>query len=448
LDIGNHFSATLEIEVGRSGESLASRQPLLGPNPVNLMTRFDCRTGTNSQGMKFFLKDDLNPNVVNCKKGWDRLRVICKQPHQHDVVFGLSTLALRGQRLDQAMEENDAKNNENVTSLIGKIGGSSTKAGCSGDQISQAADYYQAGSRASKLVENSLKKFNFKSKTDENRSPQFVSPSRKRLREEDDLDSSKMSSEASTSSSSKVSRNNVAVHDLNIKPAAAVSSAKLKSSKVQKAKNQQRQSAAENKTSAAELPVVIKSKSDFLKFSPAELRKAGILVQNRSYKKVRELPLANGDDIKVKPGEKVTFFKNGQTQICMSYNGKMFVPLVDDEHIRGIFKDYTDEEFSNSDSKAVQKIVMKVKVKEKQSKPNNDDQIIAKTTAADMTVVVQSCPICGKQFNNEAKLISHAANCNGEVENDDKCPICSCIFRPPNVLAKHAQECAESFFDE
>jgi hypothetical protein len=319
-----------------------------------------------------------------------------------------------------------------VTSLIGKIGGSSTKAGCSGDQISQAADYYQAGSRASKLVENSLKKFNFKSKTDENRSPQFVSPSRKRLREEDDLDSSKMSSEASTSSSSKVSRNNVAVHDLNIKPAAAVSSAKLKSSKVQKAKNQQRQSAAENKTSAAELPVVIKSKSDFLKFSPAELRKAGILVQNRSYKKVRELPLANGDDIKVKPGEKVTFFKNGQTQICMSYNGKMFVPLVDDEHIRGIFKDYTDEEFSNSDSKAVQKIVMKVKVKEKQSKPNNDDQIIAKTTAADMTVVVQSCPICGKQFNNEAKLISHAANCNGEVENDDKCPICSCIFRIPS----------------
>ena len=42
----------------------------------------------------------INSEVLNSSKPWDRLRVVCKQPHRNDVLFGLSLLKIRGQRLD------------------------------------------------------------------------------------------------------------------------------------------------------------------------------------------------------------------------------------------------------------------------------------------------------------------------------------------------------------
>ena len=102
LDVGNFWTAILEIEVGRSGESASQRKPLLAKNSSVLlfMNKLDCRTENNFEGVKFFQKSDINSEVLNSSKPWDRLRVVCKQPHRNDVLFGLSLLKIRGQRLD------------------------------------------------------------------------------------------------------------------------------------------------------------------------------------------------------------------------------------------------------------------------------------------------------------------------------------------------------------
>ena len=101
LDIGNFWTAICDIEVGRSGESASQRKPLLEKNSsILFMNKLDCRTENNFEGVKFFQKSDIDSEVLNSSKPWDRLRVVCKQPHRNDVLFGLSLLKIRGQRLD------------------------------------------------------------------------------------------------------------------------------------------------------------------------------------------------------------------------------------------------------------------------------------------------------------------------------------------------------------
>ena len=58
------------------------------------------KTQQRTQLFKNFQKSDINSEVLNSSKPWDRLRVVCKQPHRNDVLFGLSLLKIRGQRLD------------------------------------------------------------------------------------------------------------------------------------------------------------------------------------------------------------------------------------------------------------------------------------------------------------------------------------------------------------
>ena len=52
LDVGNHWTAVLEIEVG-SKESDSKREPLLKA-PSTLMSRIDCQIGSNKDAMKFY----------------------------------------------------------------------------------------------------------------------------------------------------------------------------------------------------------------------------------------------------------------------------------------------------------------------------------------------------------------------------------------------------------
>ena len=52
LDVGNHWSAVLEIEVG-STEKKSRMEPLL-KSPSTLMSRIDCQIGSNKDAMKFY----------------------------------------------------------------------------------------------------------------------------------------------------------------------------------------------------------------------------------------------------------------------------------------------------------------------------------------------------------------------------------------------------------
>ena len=53
LDVGNHWTAMLEIEVSRSDEPASKREPLLKA-PSSLMSRIDCQIGSNKDAMKFY----------------------------------------------------------------------------------------------------------------------------------------------------------------------------------------------------------------------------------------------------------------------------------------------------------------------------------------------------------------------------------------------------------
>ena len=64
-------------------------------------------------------------------------------------------------------------------------------------------------------------------------------------------------------------------------------------------------------------------------------------------KKSKDLPLVNAE-LKVEAGQKVTFFKYGQT-IVLATKGQIYDPKVKAEHIPSIFKDYTEEQIKSSD---------------------------------------------------------------------------------------------------
>ena len=191
----------MEIEVGRSGESESSRIPLLKNPTLNLMTRIDCRNGSNAEAMKFLCRDNLNPNVIETQKlkGWDRLAILCKQADKNDVLFGISTLVLRGKVLDKPEVLIDFQDTSTNT-FRREIDKNS-------DFVKKQPDWYIPGSRASKLIEKSLKErdpsIETTSKKEKENRPHFVSPSRKLLRKEDDLT---IRSSSATSSSSKASR--------------------------------------------------------------------------------------------------------------------------------------------------------------------------------------------------------------------------------------------------
>ena len=97
LDIGNMWSHSVDIEVGRADEASTKREPLL-KSPAILMNRQQAQSGQNKEVMRFFTVDDFNPFSVG--RWVDRIRIVCRQPFRRDVAFGLSTLVVRGNNLD------------------------------------------------------------------------------------------------------------------------------------------------------------------------------------------------------------------------------------------------------------------------------------------------------------------------------------------------------------
>ena len=83
---------------------------------------------------------------------------------------------------------------------------------------------------------------------------------------------------------------------------------------------------------------LLTKKEDFLNYNEFQLRGLGVLVQKRTYKNPKKkLPLTNGVFLTVEAGKVVTFFKYGDL-IALQYKKKIFDPLIDPEHVCGIFK--------------------------------------------------------------------------------------------------------------
>ncbi|XP_057365407.1 DNA repair protein XRCC1-like isoform X2 [Daphnia carinata] len=106
IDIGNHGSAFIEILVGRSGCPDEEYKTLL--NSATFMTPQECRNETNLQRVRIFKHQDLNKATQTEK--WDRVKVICTQPFNKQLQYGISFITIH------APEEESFSKVQNVTS--------------------------------------------------------------------------------------------------------------------------------------------------------------------------------------------------------------------------------------------------------------------------------------------------------------------------------------------
>uniref|UniRef100_A0A182NRH0 BRCT domain-containing protein n=1 Tax=Anopheles dirus TaxID=7168 RepID=A0A182NRH0_9DIPT len=90
IDIGNEHSALIEVMVARSGPSNPSYTEIL--LATKFMTPVDSRNSTGSNGVQCFGAGALVPSVVGGK--WDLVKIICTQPFNARVKYGLTFVAL------------------------------------------------------------------------------------------------------------------------------------------------------------------------------------------------------------------------------------------------------------------------------------------------------------------------------------------------------------------
>ncbi|XP_046463298.1 DNA repair protein XRCC1-like [Daphnia pulex] len=103
VDIGNHGSAFIEILVGRSGCSDEDYKVLL--NSASFMTPQECRNETNLQRVRIFKHQDLN-KATQAEK-WDRVRVVCTQPFNKQLQYGISFLTVHAPEEESANKTNN-----------------------------------------------------------------------------------------------------------------------------------------------------------------------------------------------------------------------------------------------------------------------------------------------------------------------------------------------------
>lgn len=93
IDVGNYWSASLEVLVGLSEWPQSRREVLLSEHIF--MNRIDCSVGDNKQTMMFFREEKFHKEVMS--KKWDRVKVVCKQPFKfNNEVFGLGMFVIHG----------------------------------------------------------------------------------------------------------------------------------------------------------------------------------------------------------------------------------------------------------------------------------------------------------------------------------------------------------------
>ncbi|CAG5132252.1 unnamed protein product [Candidula unifasciata] len=94
LDIGAVWCATLEVRVGRSDWPQTQEYKLLIPTYM-LMSPLDCRLSRGFKSTQMFSKSKSILLRKQHVELWDRLHIICRQPHRRDVQLGLSFIHIR-----------------------------------------------------------------------------------------------------------------------------------------------------------------------------------------------------------------------------------------------------------------------------------------------------------------------------------------------------------------
>ena len=94
VDIGNDGSAFVEIQVARSADTNDDNFQTLLP-AASFMSPAESRQGSAKNRVRMFSRDKLTADLA--AERWDRVRIVCTQPFNKHVQYGLSFLALSGQ---------------------------------------------------------------------------------------------------------------------------------------------------------------------------------------------------------------------------------------------------------------------------------------------------------------------------------------------------------------
>lgn len=99
IDIGNESSAFIEVLVSRSSDPGQDYHVLLVAS--SFMTPMDARQGTNLNRVRMFGAEKLSQSFV--KEKWDRIKIVCTQPFNKSIQYGLAFIKLH------SPEENTSK---------------------------------------------------------------------------------------------------------------------------------------------------------------------------------------------------------------------------------------------------------------------------------------------------------------------------------------------------
>ncbi|KAG5876639.1 hypothetical protein JTB14_012984 [Gonioctena quinquepunctata] len=89
IDIGNEHSAYIEVLVTRSGASDDYKVLLV---TSSFMTPIEARQSQNPHKVRMFTREHLSK--PECEEKWDRVKVVCTQPFNKHVQYGLSFITL------------------------------------------------------------------------------------------------------------------------------------------------------------------------------------------------------------------------------------------------------------------------------------------------------------------------------------------------------------------
>lgn len=90
LDIGNEHSAFVEVLVSKSTGDAEDFKVLLVAS--SFMTPVEARNGEHPNRVRMFTRDQLSKPAVD--ERWDRVKVVCRQPFNRHVQYGLTFLKL------------------------------------------------------------------------------------------------------------------------------------------------------------------------------------------------------------------------------------------------------------------------------------------------------------------------------------------------------------------
>lgn len=91
LDIGNNGSAFIEVLVANSASETEFENLIL---TSSFMTPSESKSQTNQHKIRMFGKDELCKGAVN--KKWDRVKIVCTQPYNKAVPYGISVITVQG----------------------------------------------------------------------------------------------------------------------------------------------------------------------------------------------------------------------------------------------------------------------------------------------------------------------------------------------------------------